>query len=98
MTIEQAKQLGPVAQDVYKRQHWIWYIFPQLKGLGRSAMSEFYGISGMEEARAYLKDPVLGARLIEICNAPVSYTHLDVYKRQDAREFLTVISADTKEY
>ena len=52
-----------------KESHWIWYIFPQLKGLGRSAMSEFYGISGMEEARAYLKDPVLGARLVEICNA-----------------------------
>lgn len=52
-----------------KESHWIWYIFPQMKGLGRSAMSEFYGISGMEEARAYLKDPVLGARLAEICNA-----------------------------
>ena len=52
-----------------KESHWIWYIFPQMKGLGRSAMSEFYGISGMEEARAYLKDPVLGARLVEICNA-----------------------------
>lgn len=52
-----------------KESHWMWYIFPQLKGLGRSAMSEFYGISGMEEARAYLKDPVLGARLVEICNA-----------------------------
>ena len=52
-----------------KASHWIWYIFPQMKGLGRSSMSEFYGISGMEEARAYLKDPVLGARLVEICNA-----------------------------
>lgn len=61
-----------------KESHWIWYIFPQLKGLGRSAMSEFYGISGMEEARAYLKDPVLGARLIEICNALLALEAKDI--------------------
>ena len=61
-----------------KESHWIWYIFPQLKGLGRSAMSEFYGISGMEEARAYLKDPVLGARLVEICNALLALEAKDI--------------------
>ena len=61
-----------------KESHWMWYIFPQLKGLGRSAMSEFYGISGMEEARAYLKDPVLGARLIEICNALLALEAKDI--------------------
>ena len=61
-----------------KESHWMWYIFPQLKGLGRSAMSEFYGISGMEEARAYLKDPVLGARLVEICNALLALEAKDI--------------------
>lgn len=48
-----------------KRGHWIWFIFPQLKGLGHSANSEFYGISGLPEAAAYLQHPVLGPRLIE---------------------------------
>ena len=47
-----------------KRSHWIWYIFPQLKGLGFSSISEYYGIDGINEARAYMKDPVLSARLI----------------------------------
>ena len=50
-----------------KRSHWIWYIFPQLKGLGRSYNSEFYGISGVDEAKAYLEHPVLGERLREVC-------------------------------
>lgn len=51
-----------------KRSHWIWYVFPQLKGLGRSYNSEFYGISGLEEAKAYLEHPVLGQRLREVCD------------------------------
>ena len=50
-----------------KRSHWIWYVFPQLRGLGRSYNSEFYGISGLEEAKAYLEHPVLGERLREVC-------------------------------
>lgn len=52
-----------------KRGHWIWYIFPQIKGLGHSYNSEFYGISSREEAKAYLKHPVLGVRLREITQA-----------------------------
>jgi uncharacterized protein (DUF1810 family) len=48
-----------------KRSHWIWFIFPQIKGLGRSPQSEFYGIGSLEEAAAYLKHPVLGPRLEE---------------------------------
>lgn len=46
-----------------KRSHWIWFIFPQLKGLGQSSTSEFYGIGSLEEARAYARHPVLGPRL-----------------------------------
>ena len=46
-----------------KQGHWIWFIFPQLIGLGRSEMSRFYGIRSLEEARAYLADPLLGERL-----------------------------------
>lgn len=52
-----------------KRGHWIWYIFPQIKGLGHSYNSEFYGISSKEEAKAYLDHPVLGQRLREITQA-----------------------------
>jgi uncharacterized protein (DUF1810 family) len=48
-----------------KRSHWIWFIFPQLKGLGLSAQSEYYGIGSLREAAAYLQHPILGPRLIE---------------------------------
>jgi uncharacterized protein (DUF1810 family) len=46
-----------------KRSHWIWFIFPQMKGLGHSTQSEYYGIGSLEEAAAYLRHPVLGERL-----------------------------------
>lgn len=52
-----------------KRGHWIWFVFPQIKGLGHSYNSEFYGISGTKEAKAYLEHPLLGARLREISQA-----------------------------
>ncbi len=48
-----------------KTGHWIWFIFPQLRGLGRSGTSRFYGIESLDEARAYLAHPVLGPRLVE---------------------------------
>lgn len=48
-----------------KTSHWIWFIFPQIAGLGRSAMSQHFAISSLDEARAYLVHPVLGARLRE---------------------------------
>lgn len=52
-----------------KRSHWMWYIFPQLRGLGASSMSRFYGISDLAEARAYLSHPLLGPRLREAAEA-----------------------------
>ena len=54
-----------------KRSHWIWFVFPQLRGLGRSGTALHYGISSIGEARAYLAHPVLGARLRE-CTALVA--------------------------
>ncbi|HEX4758048.1 MAG TPA: DUF1810 domain-containing protein [Terracidiphilus sp.] len=48
-----------------KRSHWIWFIFPQMKGLGVSSHSQFYGIGSLEEAKAYWHHPVLGPRLEE---------------------------------
>ena len=56
-----------------KVSHWMWYIFPQLKGLGRSSTSEYYGLSGIKEAQAYLSDPILKARLIEITDAVIAH-------------------------
>jgi len=50
-----------------KTSHWMWYIFPQLAGLGSSAMSQRYAIADMDEAKAYLAHPVLGPRLRECC-------------------------------
>jgi len=52
-----------------KRSHWMWFVFPQIAGLGRSETARFYAIDGLAEARAYLADPVLGARLVEACAA-----------------------------
>ena len=49
-----------------KRSHWMWFMFPQARGLGASAMSRTYGIASRAEAEAYLVDPVLGPRLIEL--------------------------------
>lgn len=49
-----------------KRSHWMWFVFPQLKGLGRSSTAQHYGLISLNEARAYLEHPILGQRLHEI--------------------------------
>ncbi|MEO1775207.1 MAG: DUF1810 domain-containing protein [Pseudomonadota bacterium] len=57
-----------------KQGHWVWYILPQLKGLGRSDTAAFYGLSGLEEARAYLAHPVLGPRLRDCVSALLKHS------------------------
>jgi uncharacterized protein (DUF1810 family) len=52
-------------RDGHKRSHWMWFIFPQLAGLGHSAMARHFAIASLQEAQAYLAHPVLGARLRE---------------------------------
>jgi uncharacterized protein (DUF1810 family) len=52
-----------------KQSHWMWFVFPQIAGLGHSAMAQTYAIQSLEEARAYLVHPVLGPRLRECCQA-----------------------------
>ena len=52
-----------------KTSHWMWFVFPQLRGLGRSDTAQYYGISGAAEAAAYLAHPLLGQRLRECCEA-----------------------------
>jgi uncharacterized protein (DUF1810 family) len=56
-------------RDGRKRSHWMWFVFPQIEGLGRSAMAQSYAIRSLAEARAYLTHPVLGARLRECTEA-----------------------------
>lgn len=73
-----------------KSGHWIWFIFPQLLGLGRSPTSRFFAISGMEEARAYLAHPVLGPRLLAcvdlILAVPAGVSAEDIFGELDARK------------
>ncbi len=52
-----------------KRTHWMWFVFPQIAGLGRSGMAQRFAISGLEEARAYVAHPTLGRRLVECARA-----------------------------
>jgi uncharacterized protein (DUF1810 family) len=52
-----------------KESHWMWFVFPQIAGLGRSAAAQHYGIGSLAEARAYLAHPLLGPRLRECCQA-----------------------------
>jgi uncharacterized protein (DUF1810 family) len=55
-----------------KESHWMWYIFPQIQGLGRSSISQYYAIQSLSEAAAFLKDPYLGNNLVEICQLLLS--------------------------
>jgi uncharacterized protein (DUF1810 family) len=56
-------------QSGRKRSHWMWFIFPQHRDLGRSSTAQFYGLSGVEEARAYAEHPLLGGRLRQCARA-----------------------------
>ncbi|GLQ56045.1 DUF1810 domain-containing protein [Devosia nitrariae] len=56
-----------------KRTHWMWFVFPQVAGLGFSEMSRRFALAGIEEARAYLEHKVLGARLVECTQAVLAY-------------------------
>ena len=55
-------------KDGHKRSHWMWYIFPQLKGLGHSQKSEYYGLSNVEEVKEYMNNEYLKNNTFEICN------------------------------
>jgi uncharacterized protein (DUF1810 family) len=59
--------------DGEKRTHWMWFVFPQLRGLGRSEMARRYGIADLDEARAYLRHPLLGPRLAECTRAMLAH-------------------------
>ncbi|WP_281631606.1 DUF1810 domain-containing protein [Flavobacterium luteolum] len=97
---EGIERFAAAQQDVYqqalqeikngkKQSHWMWYIFPQIRGLGFTDYNVYYGIKDLNEARAYLNDPVLGKRLIEISEAVLSQqrkTALEIFGRPDDRK------------
>ena len=73
-----------------KRSHWMWYIFPQIAGLGHSSMARRYAISSLDEADAYLKHPVLGPRLLEcteLVNAVEDRTIHQIFGSPDDMKF-----------
>lgn len=83
-------------QSFRKRSHWMWYIFPQLIGLGKSSTSEYYGIQGIDEARNYLDDPILGSRLLELVDllnsAPDVVTAKDIFGFPDVLKFKSCLT------
>jgi uncharacterized protein (DUF1810 family) len=76
--------------DGRKRTHWMWYVFPQIAGLGMSAMSRRYALSGRGEAAAYLDHPLLGPRLLDctaLVNAAAGRDAAGIFGDVDARKF-----------
>lgn len=73
-----------------KATHWMWFVFPQLAGLGFSQRSQFYGIASLDEARAYLAHPVLGPRLVkctDLVNAAEGRSAHDIFGSPDDMKF-----------
>ena len=98
----------PIAlQDIKKgkkRSHWMWYIFPQLRGLGTSTMAHKYGIVDIGEAKAYLEHPVLSARLYELCGELLKHkdkSAYDIFGDIDAMKLkssMTLFALTSKEH
>lgn len=81
--------------DGQKESHWMWFIFPQIRGLGSSAMAQRFAISGLDEAAAYLAHPVLGSRLREcatLVNAANGRSLLDIFGYPDNLKFHSSMS------
>lgn len=78
-----------------KRSHWMWYIFPQIHGLGYSSISRYYAIKNLQEAKDYLKDPVLGGHLREISSALLSLQTDDPHRVFGSPDDLKLLSCMT---
>ena len=81
-------------KDCQKRSHWMWFIFPQIYGLGHSELSKKYGIRNVGEARAYWKHPVLGRRLEEVTQVVVHCkTHpKEIFGEIDYQKFISCMT------
>ena len=82
-------------REGYKRSHWIWFVFPQMASLGLSYNARFYGISCVDEARAYLAHPILGKRLRQITEALLMHKGKDMLSILGAIDTLKVCSCMT---
>jgi uncharacterized protein (DUF1810 family) len=88
-------------RDGLKRSHWMWYIFPQIEGLGHSPTTRLYSIKSLEEARQYLAHPVLGTRLVECAEAVLAvqgrsvadiFGHPDDWKLQSSMTLFELVA------
>jgi len=78
-----------------KRTHWMWYVLPQLRGLGRSEIAREYGIDGRAEAASYFAHPLLGPRLVECVNAVLGNSHrsaAEIFGKIDAIKFRSCLT------
>ena len=78
-----------------KQSHWMWYIFPQIQGLGRSATAQHYALASEAEAAAYLAHPVLGSRLLAICRVLLTLPGRDPYQLLGSPDDLKLHSSMT---
>ena len=87
-----------------KRTHWMWFIFPQLRGLGMSSISRYYGLENFDEAKAYLAHPVLSARLYELCGELLKHkdkTALEIFGDIDEMKLkssMTLFALTSEDY
>jgi uncharacterized protein (DUF1810 family) len=78
-----------------KESHWIWYIFPQIEGLGKSDIAKLYSIKSLEEGMAYLKHPLLGPRLTEACEILLSLNDVSMDEVMGFPDDLKLLSSMT---
>ena len=87
-----------------KRSHWMWYIFPQITGLGLSSTSNYYAIADIDEAKEYMRNPVLKTHMLEICEALLQLNNKDANKifgypdNLKLKSSMTLFEAVTPEY
>ena len=87
-----------------KRTHWMWFIFPQLRGLGVSSISRYYGLENFDEAKAYLAHPVLSGRLYELCGELLKHkdkTALEIFGDIDEiklKSSMTLFALTSEDY
>ena len=87
-----------------KRTHWMWFIFPQLRGLGMSSISRYYGLENFDEAKAYLAHPVLSGRLYELCSELLKHkdkTALEIFGDIDEMKLkssMTLFALTSEDY
>ena len=106
--VKAQENVFPVAMEELmrgkKQSHWMWFMFPQLRGLGTSAMAHIYGLSGLEEAIAYLEHPTLSGRLLELCGALLRHkgkTACEIFGHIDAMKLcssMTLFALTSEEY